>query len=134
MPETEGPSNDHYSEVDTPVLPCVTKSSSGRVVKPRILWSPTSKPGPSAIHVDNSQSDHSDEDDDDDESDPCCVCQQSSPPNLHNSTALVIVNWAKCSIRQCNHWVHLRFCHDKTTVARNEKFLCPCCENTLSEP
>ena len=98
-----------------------------------MIWSP-SKPGPSNIVL-NSQNNFDNEDDDDDyeDSEPCCVCQSHSPPAMQNCQDLVIVNWAKCSITSCGHWVQLRFCHSKTSVARNQKFYCPCCQHSQSE-
>ena len=133
MTETREIVEDITEEPVLETLVIATKTGSGRSVKPKLVWSP-SRPEPSTIIIQNDDNQNqSQSDDDDEDSEPCCVCQQHSPPALQTCTNLTIVNWAKCSVHGCGHWVHLRFCHTKTSVARNRKFFCPCCENTQSE-
>ena len=103
------------------------KTRSGRNVTPKQPWSP-SKPGQSGLNVPLDT-----EIDSEDESEPCCICGQQSPPSLKSNPNLVIVKWVKCSHNVCTPWVHLQFCHPKTSVGKNEHFLCPCCENSQSE-
>ena len=102
------------------------QTKSGRKIKSKQPWSP-STPGTSGLNRNFVQD--SDSDTDVDDSQPCCVCNQQSPPSLKKSRQLVIVNWAKCSTITCNHWVHLKFCHQKLQVSKAESFFCPCCEN-----
>ena len=111
-------------------LNSVAHTRSGRLVKSKKPWSP-SKPSTSGLNINLAQDYDSDEDIDDTQ--PCCVCKQQSPPNLKQTTQLVIVNWAKCCTDSCDHWVHLKFCHLKEKVSRTENFYCPCCEQALSE-
>ena len=129
-------------ELDAPVLDdfdqipikkqcsALPHSKSGRKIIPKLPWSP-SRPGPSAYNIDNSAD--NDSDNDDDTAEPCCVCHKQSPPKLKSSNQLVIVNWAKCSKGVCPHWVHLKFCHKKISVSKNDIFLCPCCDQGKSE-
>lgn len=59
----------------------------------------------------------------------CCVCKAWSPPGLKNCPDLAIVNWARCSEEDCQHWCHLRFCTKVRVVRRHTFFRCPHCEH-----
>ena len=63
--------------------------------------------------------------DDKDGSEVCCVCKQFFPPNLESRPYLKMVSWAYCD--NCDHCVHLSFCHKKHVIRKKDSFMCPCC-------
>jgi len=69
----------------------------------------------------------SEDDGEPDETDKCCVCNMTSPPDLHKLQYIKIVNWAECDA--CGHWTHLSFCTKVKAIRRNDSFLCPHCDS-----
>ncbi|CAC5370002.1 unnamed protein product [Mytilus coruscus] len=64
----------------------------------------------------------------------CCVCKLTGlPQELRNCNFIVFANWRHCTLENCGHWVHLKYCCDKTVLRRHDTFLCPCHSTSIEE-
>ena len=100
--------------------PCPSKSVKG---KSKRKFTPPLKqnvPQDSETETEDSTSDEK-----------CCVCNSFYPPKKARLDHIFIVNWGQCS--NCQHWTHLSFCTNVKVLRRHSVFLCPHCENSISE-
>ena len=58
---------------------------------------------------------------------PCCVCKLTGLPlELRKCNFIVFASWGQCTVENCGHWVHLKYCCQKTVLRRHDTFVCPC--------